>query len=140
MATPGISNTHFEQVPLESVKKIFEKETKAKRPQAKVRLQTRQTGSHSARIRPARTMNTGARKSDLKYPGWQEPLREALMEFDPHQFKARLSAAETAIFDRLQVVPQTREYRAERQAIEDALNSLRVLKTQRLYDPDWEVA
>jgi hypothetical protein len=49
-----------------------------------------------------------------------------------------VKAAETAIFNRLQVLSGSNNSRAERQAIEDALASLRVLKRDSLGFPDWE--
>jgi hypothetical protein len=47
-------------------------------------------------------------------------------------------AAETAIFNRLQAIPRNPDTDAERQAIEDAVASLRVLKRDKLGFPDWE--
>jgi hypothetical protein len=61
----------------------------------------------------------------LKYPEWQKLLQEALLELDPEKLKQRVAAAETAIFKRLQAMSQDRDHTAERQAIEDALASLR---------------
>jgi hypothetical protein len=43
-----------------------------------------------------------------------------------------------AIFNRLQAISQGSNHTAERQAIEDALASLRVLKRDNLGFPDWE--
>lgn len=81
----------------------------------------------------------GAKEDDLKYPEWQEPLREALLELDKDRLKARVAAAETAIFNRLQAISQSGGNQAEREAIEDALSCLRVLKREKLDYPDWEV-
>jgi hypothetical protein len=76
--------------------------------------------------------------NDLKYPEWQEPLREALLELDKDRLKARVAAAETAIFKRLQTISRTADNQEERQAIEDGLANLRVLKRDILGFPDWE--
>src|SRR2546425_11815189 len=57
---------------------------------------------------------------------------------DPETLRERVAAAETAIFNRLQAISQGSNHTAERQAIEDALASLRVLKRDNLGFPDWE--
>ena len=62
----------------------------------------------------------------------------ALLELDPTKLLLRLTEAETAIFKRLQTISQGSDSKAERQAIEDALASLRVLKRDNLGFPDWE--
>jgi hypothetical protein len=74
----------------------------------------------------------------LKYPEWQEPLREALLELDKNKLKQRVAAAETAIFNKLQAISRSTDDQAERQAIDDALQTLRVLKRDNLGFPDWE--
>jgi hypothetical protein len=74
----------------------------------------------------------------FKYPEWQKVLQEALLELDTDKLKQRVAAAEIAIFKRLQAISRDRDRTAERQAIEDALASLRFLKRQSLDFPDWE--
>ncbi len=74
----------------------------------------------------------------LKYPEWQTPLRDALLEFDKDKLKQRLPDIETAIFNRQQVLSRSADSRDERQAIEDALATLRILKRDSLGFPDWE--
>lgn len=49
----------------------------------------------------------------------------------------RVKAVEAAIFNRLQVISGSNDNQAERQAIEDALAGLRVLKRDSLGFPDW---
>jgi hypothetical protein len=73
----------------------------------------------------------------MVYP-WQHDYQAALLELDPEKLPQRVEAAETAIFKRLQTISQGSDTRAERQAIEDALASLRVLKQEKLAFPDWE--
>lgn len=75
---------------------------------------------------------------EILYPEWQLPYREALLELDPKQLPERVIAAETAIFNRLQVISGNTDHHAERRAIEDALAGLRVLKREALAYPDWE--
>ena len=50
----------------------------------------------------------------------------------------RVTAAETAIFNRIQAMSHTSDGHAERWAIEDALAGLRALKRDNLGFPDWE--
>jgi hypothetical protein len=74
----------------------------------------------------------------ILYPEWQSAYKAALLELDPKQLIGRVTVAETAIFNRLQAVSNSTDSQAERQAIEDALAALRVLKRDRLNFPDWE--
>jgi hypothetical protein len=74
----------------------------------------------------------------ILYPHWQNEYQAALVEFDRKKLPERVAASETAIFNRLQVIAQSPDHQAERQAIEDALTALRVLKRESLGFPDWE--
>jgi hypothetical protein len=76
--------------------------------------------------------------SDLKYPEWQSPFREALLELEREKLQSKMMKAEEAIFQRLQQLTGTSDSEGERQAIEDAISALRVLKTEKLNYPDWE--
>jgi hypothetical protein len=69
---------------------------------------------------------------------WQEYYQAALLELDPEKLPQRVEAAETTIFKRLQDLAYSSNGHAERQAIEDALASLRVLKKEELAFPDWK--
>jgi hypothetical protein len=42
--------------------------------------------------------------SELKYPSWQTPLQEAILEFDPEKLAEKIQAVESLIFERLQVL------------------------------------
>jgi hypothetical protein len=74
---------------------------------------------------------------ETSYPAWQADYQAALVELDPQKLPGRVEAAETAIFNRLQAISRTYDNQAERQAIADALASLRVLKREMGF-PDWE--
>ena len=76
--------------------------------------------------------------SKILYLEWQPAYLAALVELDPKALVERVTAAETAIFNRLQAMSHISDGHAERQAIEDALAALRVLKTDGLGFPDWE--
>ena len=75
---------------------------------------------------------------EIIYPEWQNEYQAALLELDTEKLRGRVAAAETAIFNRLQAISQGSNHTAERQAIEDALASLRALKRDNLGFPDWE--
>jgi hypothetical protein len=73
----------------------------------------------------------------LLYPEWQNEYAAALVELDREKLSERVAASEAAIFNRLQAISQSSDHQAERQAIEDALTALRVLKRDELGFPDW---
>jgi hypothetical protein len=74
---------------------------------------------------------------EIIYPEWQNEYRAALVELDPEMLSERVAAAETSIYKRLQKISQTSDHQAERQAIEDAVAGLRILKRDSLGFPDW---
>ena len=136
---------HFEQIPVKEVKKIAEEEVSRKTTEHDnviVETPAKKTEPYSIRAHSGTfgvkdgTWNMGAsfeeKGDDLKYPEWQEPLREALLELDKDRLKARVAAAETAIIKRLQIISRTADNQEERQAIEDGLANLRVLKREIL--------
>ena len=82
--------------------------------------------------------DTDSSSPEILYPEWQGEYRAALMELDPKKMLERVAAAETAIFKRLQTMSRSSDNHAERQAIEDALTGLRVLKKENLGFPDWQ--
>ena len=75
---------------------------------------------------------------NIVYPEWQHEYQAALLELGNEKLRERVGAAETAIFNRLQAISEGSNHTAERQALEDALASLRVLKRDNLGFPDWE--
>ena len=66
----------------------------------------------------------------ILYPEWQHEFQAALLELDRKKLLERVTAAETAIFNRIQAISPS--HAAERQAIEDALANLRVLRRDNL--------
>lgn len=83
-------------------------------------------------------MEPSSEAPKILYPAWQHEYLAALVELDPKTLFERVRAAETAIFNRLQALSHNPDSHAERQAIEDALASIRVLKRDNLGFPDWE--
>jgi len=75
---------------------------------------------------------------EIVYPTWQHEYQAALVELDREKLKERVEAAEAAIYRRLQHLSQKSDDFTERQVIDDALHSLRVLKRDELKYPDWE--
>jgi hypothetical protein len=73
-----------------------------------------------------------ASSDELKYPKWQAAVQEALLEFKIDSLHERIGAAETAINCRLRELSISPDGQAERQAIQDALNLLRLLKERRV--------
>jgi len=78
--------------------------------------------------------------SKILYPEWQAEYHAALVELDPKTLFEQIMVAETAISNRLHSISHSSHDAAERQAIEDALANLRVLKRDSLGFPDWEKA
>ena len=66
------------------------------------------------------------------YPEWQKPCQAALVELDRTKLQERIAAAEAAIVSRLNATSAAPISPAERQAIADALATLRVLKRECL--------
>jgi hypothetical protein len=73
----------------------------------------------------------------VRFPRWQPEFEAALLEADSEQLPRRMEAAEAAIFLRLQELVNTSDSHAERQAISDAVRTLRILQTERLHYPLW---
>jgi len=83
-------------------------------------------------------MDPSAPSSKILYPEWQHEYLAALVEGDPKTLFERVTAAEAAIFNRLQAISKNPDSQAERRAIQDALASLRILQKEKLGFPDWE--
>ena len=74
---------------------------------------------------------------DLKYPEWQKPLQEAILEFDIVRLPERIAEAEAAIFVRQLALANSPDGHSERDAIRDGLRILSALKKDKLKFPDW---
>ena len=75
----------------------------------------------------------GLSSPKILYSEWQNEYQAALLELDRKKLLERVTAAETAIFNRIQAISPS--HAAERQAIEDALANLRVLRRDNLGSP-----
>jgi hypothetical protein len=75
---------------------------------------------------------------EILYPHWQNEYQAALLADDHEMLAERIEEAETAIYKRLQELSQNSDHHTERQVIEAALQSLRLLKKQGTGLPDSE--
>jgi hypothetical protein len=73
----------------------------------------------------------------VKYPHWHPEFEAAIREGDPQSLRQRVDAAEAALFLRLQALGPNAEGEAERQAISDAMATLRAIQANKLGYPDW---
>jgi hypothetical protein len=76
-------------------------------------------------------------EQELKYAKWQAPLQEAIREFDREKLVEKIQKVETVVFERFQELSSDSDHHGERQAIADALSTIRVLKKDKLFYPDW---
>ena len=95
------------------------------------------------RLRPDPTLASpiqrSARAGDWNLTPRQKDYEAALGEPNREKLAEQVAAAENVIFIRLQTISQSADRRAERQAIENALASLRVLKRDKLGGPTGKV-
>lgn len=62
---------------------------------------------------------------------WFEVYKAAVLELDPQKLPNRIVAAKEAVQLRLKEIQGDTDHHAERQQIEDALNSLRILEQEK---------
>jgi hypothetical protein len=74
---------------------------------------------------------------NIEYPHWQREFEAALREGDPESLRQRVDAAEAALFLRSQALVGSTQGQAERQAISDAIRTLRAIQKEKLGYPDW---
>jgi hypothetical protein len=75
--------------------------------------------------------------SHIKYPHWQREFEAALREGDLQSLRQRVDVAEAALFLRLQALVGNPEGNEERQAITDAIETLRAIQREKLGYPEW---
>lgn len=71
----------------------------------------------------------------FQYPSWEQPLQEAIDETNLQKLTEKLSAAETAIFQRMQELTVSPNGHHESEAIRLACNEILKIQTQRLKWP-----
>jgi hypothetical protein len=73
---------------------------------------------------------------ELRYPEWQVPLQDLILEFDRVRLSRKMQEIETIIVQRLEELSRKSDSRDEREALNDALSILRVIKRDRLRSLD----
>jgi len=73
--------------------------------------------------------------SVYQYPSWQKPLQEAIEESDLQKLPEKLSAAESAIFVRMQELSASPDGHKESEALRLACKEILKIQTQRLKWP-----
>ena len=137
------AKTHFAQVPVETVKKIavIEPTIGPYPPTDKRKLNQKNPGTKNGPRERRMTVNSvlelsgrETRKNNdatLKFPEWQIPLQELLLEFDSEKLPAKMEGVRVLIFARLKHL-QDHYDRDEMQAINDAMNILRIVSRDKL--------
>jgi hypothetical protein len=69
--------------------------------------------------------------AELKFPQWQGPLQELILEFDPQKMPEKIQSAETLVLERLQQLHHGNDSRVEKIALRDALSIIRIMKRDR---------
>jgi hypothetical protein len=69
---------------------------------------------------------------NLKYPQWQEPLSEAILEFDAQRLPAKIRRAEEAIANRLNELLSENGNEEERRMLSRGLSIIQNVKKDRL--------
>ena len=100
--------TYFEQVPLEQVLDLTQ-------------TQPSKEGTSGMKIEEGSTDETSS-------TGWKTVYHAALLEIDPEKLRERIALAEKTISDRQAALTGSANHQGERQAIDDAISALRVLK------------
>jgi hypothetical protein len=77
-------------------------------------------------------------EEEFKYPEWQTPLQELILEFDSTKLPEKVQKVETLIFERLQQPRWRNDGHIEPQAINDARVLLRMIQRDKLGFPDWK--
>ena len=75
---------------------------------------------------------TSAPKSD-----WQQKFEAVLLEADPQKLPQLVADAEAAIFLCFQSLDNSSDGHIERDALSDAIRTLRAVQTGKLHYPDW---
>ena len=78
-------------------------------------------------------------QEELKFPEWQRPVQDVILEFDPEKLGEKVQKVELLLFERSQqLAAMNGDGKQERLAIDDALGILRGIKHDRLDYPDWK--
>jgi hypothetical protein len=70
--------------------------------------------------------------AELRFPDWQLPLQEVVLEFDRAKLLKEIRRVEALIIQRIQQLPRSADGHVERDAINHALSLLEMIKRDRL--------
>lgn len=76
-------------------------------------------------------MNT-ASGEELSFPQWQGPLQDLILEFDRARLGERIHHVEGLVSSRLREVADGHEFHRERQALQNAVSIIHLLRRDRL--------
>jgi len=86
-------------------------------------------------------MSDPVTRTPARFPTWRSEVQAAVDEPDPEKLLGLVHAAEVAIFNRLQELStgaaRDKAHQAERESLATAVETLRLLKRDRLGFPDW---
>ena len=66
-------------------------------------------------------------EEELKFPEWQKPLQDAILEFDREKLFEKLKKVEALIIERDQQLARANDGHVERVALSDSMSVIRVL-------------
>jgi hypothetical protein len=69
---------------------------------------------------------------------WQAALQEMKLETDPEKLSDQLHKVESLILERLQDLHRKDDGNTDREALKEALCTLRMIKRDKLGFPDWQ--
>jgi len=67
------------------------------------------------------------REEELKYPEWQKPLQDVILEFDGERLLEKIQKVQALIAERQQQLALSSDGHAEQEALSDGLRIIRVL-------------
>ena len=67
----------------------------------------------------------------LRFPQWQAPLQDLILEFDSIKLEEKTRAVEALLLQRLQQLDVESDGRDEKMALRDALSIIRIMKRDR---------
>ena len=79
-----------------------------------------------------------AERDRLKFPEWQVPLQGLILESDRSKLSEKMQQVEVLILDRLQHLHEGSNGDAEREALNGARSTLRIIQREKLEFPEWK--
>jgi hypothetical protein len=152
MESKGMGNrTYFEQVPLDTVRKLLEKMPNSEKgmPAATDAIgghrvaEQRSRGNHVMQVNGRAKEETPSQANEiegggLKYPEWQASLQDVILEFNREKLAEKAQKVEMLMSERLQQLRERDGSCDEQEAIRYALSVLRSIKRDKLGYPDWQ--